>query len=106
MIKYINEKELEKVLKNNDELIMVFGKGINCGVCHAVENRINQTYPDKYPTLKIYYLIVEENPLFRGTHLIFSVPTIMLFDGSKEIARESRIIDFRRLEKPLNMYFN
>lgn len=105
MIKYINEQELKEVLNTNDDLIMVFGKGINCSVCHAIENRINSTYPNKYPNLNIYYVTVEENPLFRGEHLIFTTPTIMLFHNNKEIHRESRIIDFRRMERTLDLFF-
>lgn len=106
MIKYINELELENILNNNDKLIVVFGKGINCSVCHAVEARINSTYLDKFKNLDIYYLIVEENPGFRGQYLIFTFPTILLFDGSKEIHRESRIIDFNRMERLINLYYN
>lgn len=106
MIKYINQNELEKVLNNNNKLIMVFGKGLNCSVCHAVEDRINKTYPNKFKDLDIYYLTVEENANFRGQYLIFTTPTILLFDGNKEVHRESRIIDFNRMERILNLYYS
>lgn len=105
MIKYIKDDELENVLNENDKLIMVFGKGINCSVCHAIEDRINKTYPNKYSKLDIYYLTIEESPNFRGQHLIFTAPTLILFDGKKEVHRESRIIDFSRMERLLNLYF-
>lgn len=106
MIKYINENELTDILNNNTKLIMVFAKGINCSVCHAVEDRINKTYPNKFNELDIYYLVVEENPNFRGQHLIFSFPTILLFDRNKEIHRESRIIDFNKMERLINLYYS
>ncbi|HHW79174.1 MAG TPA: thioredoxin family protein [Acholeplasmataceae bacterium] len=105
MIKYIDETILKTVLDSNDKLILVFAKGINCGVCHAVEARINQTYPSKHNKLDIYYLTVEENPKFRGEHLIFTFPTILLFDGKKEIHRESRIIDFNKLDRIISNYY-
>ena len=106
MIKYINEIELNDILANNDKLIMVFAKGVDCSVCHAVEDRINKTYPNKFNNLVIYYLVVEDNPNFRGQHLIFTFPTILLFDGDKEIHRESRIIDFNKMERLINLYYN
>lgn len=106
MIKYIKDNELENVLNENDKLIMVFGKGEKCSVCHAIEHRINNTYPNKYKDLDIYYLTIEESPNFRGQHLIFTSPTLLLFDGKKEIHRESRIVDFTRMERLLNLYFD
>jgi len=106
MIKYINDEKLEKVLNENEKLIMVFGKGENCSVCHAIEDRINKTYPEKYKDLDIYYLTIEESPNFRGQHLIFTAPTLLLFDKNKEIHRESRIVDFSRMERILNIYFD
>lgn len=106
MIKNVNDLEIKNIISNNDKLIMVFGEGNNCGVCHAVKNRVNSNLLDKFPNLDIYYILVEDNPLFRGEYLIFTFPTLMLFDGNKEIHRESRIVDFNRLERILDIYFN
>lgn len=105
MINYVKDHEIGDIINNNDDLIMVFGKGTNCSVCHAVEDRVNKILSPKYPKLKIYYLEVDESPTFRGQHLIFTVPTILLFENNKEIHRESRIIDFTRLERILKLYF-
>ena len=106
MIKYVNDKELKEVLSSNKELILVFGKGLNCSVCSAVEDRVNSTYPAKFPNLKIYYINIHENPEFRGQSLIFSVPTLMLYFEDKEVHRESRIIDFTKMENVINKFFN
>lgn len=106
MIKYVNDLEIEQIIKENKKLILVFGKGTNCSVCHAVENRVNTDLLDKFSNLDVYYVNIDDNPLFRGNHLVFSVPTLMLFDNDKEIFRESRIINFTQLEKVLNLYFN
>lgn len=105
MINYITDNEIQGVIENNEDLILVFGKGINCGVCHAVEHRVNTDLLKKFPKLKVYYLTVEESPQFRGQHLIFTVPTLMLFDRSREVHRESRIVDFTKLERVLDIYF-
>lgn len=104
MIHYLNDKQIEQTINNNEELILVFAKGIDCSVCHAVENRINTDFTKKHPNLKIYYVTMEESPLFRGKHLIFTVPTLMLFDGNKELLRESRFIDFNKIERLINLY--
>lgn len=106
MIKYVNDLEISDIIANNNKIILVFGKGINCGVCHSVEARVNSNLLQQFPDLDIYYITVEENPMFRGQYLIFSFPTLMIFDGNREVHRESRIIDFKRLENVLNLYFN
>ena len=106
MIKHITDQEIEQIINNNEKLILVFGKGTNCSVCHAVENRVNTDLLAKFTNLDVYYINIDENPLFRGKHLVFSVPTLMLFDSNREILRESRIINFTQLEKVLNLYFN
>ena len=104
MIKYVTDNEIENIINENKDLIMVFGKGIDCSVCHAVENRVKNKIEKKYPNLKVYYVTVEESPIFRGQHLIFAVPTLLLFDRDKEVLRESRIIDFTKIERTLNIF--
>ncbi|NLL68999.1 MAG: thioredoxin family protein [Acholeplasmataceae bacterium] len=106
MIKYINDKELNNILNSNDKVVMVFLKGNDCGVCQAAEFRINNIMSKKFPNLDIYYLDLDDSPEFRGQHLIFTIPTILLFEGNKEIHRESRIIDFSRLERNLKIIFD
>ncbi len=104
MIEYVNDNEIKKILEHNEELIMVFAKGLNCGVCQAAEFRINNILAKKYPNLDIYYINIDDNPLFRGQHLIFTFPTIMLFENGLEVHRESRIIDFYKLETVINTF--
>lgn len=105
MIKDVNDLEIKEILENNNNIIMVFVKGNDCGVCQAAEFRINNIMAKKFPKLKIYYLDITENPLFRGQHLIFTIPTILIFDKDKEILRESRIINFYNIEKLLKIAF-
>ena len=105
MLYNINENDLDAVLTNNEKLIFVIGKGENCGVCHAVSDRIKITLLKKYPQLDVYNIMVNDNPLFRGKYLIFTFPTILVFDNNKEIHRESRIVDFRNLERLLSLYY-
>lgn len=106
MIFNVNDNELLQVLESNKKIIMVFAKGVDCGLCHAAEFKINQTYAKKYPSLDIYYIDITTNPSFRGRQLIFSTPTILLFENDKEIFREAGFIDYQKLDRILNIYFN
>lgn len=101
-----NDSDILNIIENNKDLIMVFGAGLNCGVCSAVKERVKRDLMIKYPKLKIYYLTVDDSPLFRGNYLVFTFPTLILFDQNKEIRRESRIVDFYQLNKILELYYN
>ena len=106
MINYTTDEKIQGIIENNEKLIMVFGKGDQCSVCNAVENRVNTQLTKKYPELEVHYVQVDDSPSFRGQHLVFAVPTLILFDGDKEIHRESQIVDFTRLERLLHIYFS
>lgn len=97
------DKDIFDLIDNNKGIMMVFAKGIECSVCHAIQDRVNKTFPSLYPNLPIKFITIDENPNFRGQYLIFSVPTLLIFKDNKEIHRESRIIDFAQLNKVLNL---
>lgn len=41
-------------------------------------------------------------PLIKGQFTVFSAPTVLLFSKGREILRESRFIDFEKIDKTLN----
>lgn len=103
--KRVNDKEIIEILNNSKELIMVLGMGHDCGLCHAAEFRINSQYAKKYPNINIYNIDITENPLFRGTHIVFSTPTLLIFENGKEIFREAGFIKWKNLDMFLSNYF-
>ncbi|MBN2696139.1 MAG: thioredoxin family protein [Bacilli bacterium] len=75
-----------------------------CKVCDAV---INQLEPilEPYKELNTHIVPLERIPLFQGQQLIFTVPTILLFHSGKEVLRESRFIDYQRIQNMLDLLF-
>jgi len=59
-----------------------------------------------YPQIPLYQLYLEDILEFQGQQLIFTVPTIVIFSGGKEILRESRFIDFEKIDRLLQIYIN
>ncbi|MGI6781862.1 MAG: thioredoxin family protein [Acholeplasmataceae bacterium] len=105
MILSVNDHDIINILNNNKELIIVLGIGHDCGLCHAAEFRINDQYAKKYPNINIYNIDITNNPLFRGTHIVFSTPTLLIFKDGKEIFREAGFIKWRNLDLFLETYY-
>ncbi len=101
--------DLENVLKNNDA-VMVYFSGKDCGVCHALKPKVETLFTDKFPKIKQVYISSEE---FRDTAAQFqvlSIPTVIVFFDKKEFIRQSRLISLQDLESKISrtydLFFN
>ena len=106
MIKKLNDQEMIEVLNNNEDFIMILAMGHDCGLCHAAEFRIAHVYSKKFPNISIYNIDITENPLFRGNHIVFRTPTLLIFERSKEIFRESGFIKWENLDSFLKKIYD
>lgn len=98
-------KSLEKILKviEGNKLVVLVASTKDCGVCTAIKPRI-KTILEGYKQVKEIDIWIDSLAEASGEFMIFTVPTIILFAGGKEVHRESRIIDFRRLEFELSRW--
>lgn len=86
---------LDKIKKN--KLVVLVGSTKACGVCVAVKPRL-KVILNKYKGVEEIDVYVDDLEAAAGEFMIFTVPTIILFVEGKEVHRESRIIDFQKLE--------
>jgi hypothetical protein len=88
--------------KHQEDFTIVVASTKTCTVCtHAkgmVERMIHNT------PLDYYTVDIDDVPLFRGEHLVFTVPTILVFSHGKELYRSSRFIDYGALQKLIHRY--
>ncbi|MFW5794104.1 MAG: thioredoxin family protein [Bacillota bacterium] len=96
-----NYQKFEEIIK--DELVVVIAKTKHCNVCKPLTDKLNN-FMDDYPNIPAYQLYLEDVEIFQGQHLVFTVPTILVFSESKEILRESRYIDFKKIERLFKLY--
>lgn len=99
---YKNLNEILDDIKNN-KLSVLTGSTKGCGVCVAIKPRMQELLA-KYPNVKEMYVSVDALEEAAGEFMIFTVPTIIVFAEGKEVHRESRIIDFKRLEFELSRW--
>ena len=96
-------ESFKKVL--NEPFVMIVAKSHRCATCQVIVPHLekNLIHLDQFKTYQIYVDDVEQ---FRGEHVIFSVPTVLIFNEGKEILRESRFIDISKINRLLEAYFN
>lgn len=70
-----------------------------CGVCHAIEPRLK----DLLENYGVSYVAVDaiKYPEIAGQHQVFTVPTVLVWSENREILRESRFINFSKIERLL-----
>lgn len=93
-----NYNQVKTAISENSAVIIAKTQG--CNVCLPVTQRLIEMMKE-YPTIPLYEVYIEDVPEFRGQHLVFTVPTIIVFFDGKEIHRESRFIDWEKLDSLL-----
>lgn len=94
-------QEFQEIIES--EISVIIAKTKTCNVCVPLSAKLKE-FMESYPTIPVYQVYLEDVEMFQGQHLVFTVPTILVFSESKEILRESRFIDFSKLQRLFNLY--
>ncbi len=94
MVRIKTYSQYQSIISKNNAILIAKTQG--CNVCMPVTIRLSELM-NNYPQLPLFELYIEEVPEFRGQHLVFTVPTILIINNQKELHRESRFIDWDRL---------
>ena len=68
-----------------------------CGPCHAMAPQFEAAAPALEPRLRLLKVSTEEAPGLASELRIASIPTLALFAGGRELARQSGAIHARRI---------
>jgi len=96
----IESNEQIKQLMTGEKPFILYFSSSNCNVCYAILPKLMNLVND-YP-ITVARINVNEYTEIAGQFLIFTVPTILIMHKGEEIFRESRFIDFQKVEKTLN----
>ncbi|MBV1709714.1 MAG: thioredoxin family protein [Erysipelothrix sp.] len=95
-----NESQYQNLLKGQEPFLMYFTTP-DCGVCKVLYPRLlEELKAFDYPLLKIDSTTFTE---LSGQYLVFAVPTVLIIHQQKEVLRESRYIDFNKINRLLNL---
>ncbi|OTN77395.1 hypothetical protein A5886_002495 [Enterococcus sp. 8G7_MSG3316] len=91
-----------KAIGKEHPLALVYFSQPNCSICVADKPRARQL-AEKY---NVPFLTIDtvEEPATAAYFSVMTVPVVLVIANGKEVHREARIIDFRRLEKQLERY--
>ncbi|AIO18387.1 Thioredoxin-like protein YtpP [Candidatus Izimaplasma bacterium HR1] len=94
-------KDVEKVLKK--DFVMIIAKSHTCSACKSILGMLEQNVPN-LDNIEIQSVYIDDMDQFRGEHLIFSVPTVLIFSKGKELLRESRYINYSKVTRLIDIY--
>lgn len=102
-----------KIIKSYDDVkdvikkdfVMIIAKSHTCTACHSILDMLKRSVSN-IDDIEIYNVFVDDLDKFRGEHLIFSVPTVLIFSNGKELLRESRYINYDKITRIIDVYNN
>jgi len=92
---------LKQLLADDRQVILYFSSR-DCNVCHAVFPKLMNLVNDQ--SIKVLKIDINDHVEIAGQLLVFTVPTILMMYDSREVLRESRYIDFQKVERMLNSF--
>lgn len=99
----IESKEQLNQLMDAEEVLVVYFSSVDCSVCHSVSPKI-EALLEEIP-VKIVRVEASKFVDIAGQHLVFAMPTVLVFQNGKEILRESRFIDLQKIERLMSLLF-
>lgn len=95
MIKHVNKDEFKKEIKGEKVLVDFFATW--CGPCKMLSLVMEKF--DKKGIIPILKIDIDEETDLANEYKIYSVPTLIIFEDSKEIKRISGFMSEEELEK-------
>ena len=87
------------------DFVMILAKSHTCSACQTLLTSLEHNIPN-LKDIEIFNLYIDDMDKFRGDHLIFSVPTVLIFSEGKELLRESRYINYDKIQRLIDLYTN
>jgi thiol-disulfide isomerase/thioredoxin len=96
-------EEIDQAIQK--EFVMILAKSHTCTACKTIYD-VLQYNVENLDQVETYTVFIDDMSKFRGDHLIFSVPTVLIFSEGKELLRESRYINYAKISRLIDMQSN
>lgn len=90
--------------KANQEFYIVIASTQTCTICQHTKGMLDRM--TKHTDIEFDEIDIDEVPSFRGKHLVFTVPTVLIFSLGKEIFRTSRYIEYGQIDKLIHRFLD
>ena len=94
---------LESILRRIEESpgVLLYFSSESCNVCHALRPKIKELFDKSFPLIDQIFLDANAYPKIAAHFQVFSVPTLIVYLGGREFAREGRALSLHLLEQKL-----
>lgn len=100
--------EMDSAIQNEPACLFYLSTS-TCNVCKVLKPKVLELIRERFPSIKVYYIDMEQAPVISGQYRIFTIPTLLLFFEGKEFLRKSRNIGIEELaseiERPYKLLF-
>ena len=96
-----NIEQAEQVI--NKDFVMIIAKSHSCTVCNTIQNVMEHSISN-LKDIEQHIIYIDDVDEFRGQHTIFTVPTVLIFSDGKELLRESRYINYGKIQRLIDLY--
>ncbi len=94
----LDDARLPTYLANSDQPVLVDFWATWCGPCQAMAPHFEQAAA-LLPGVRLVKVETDENPQASAFHRIRSIPTLVLFQGGREVARRSGALPAQELAR-------
>jgi len=92
----VQNEEFGLLIKNSPFLLAYFSFE-GCQVCKVLKPKVQELLKN-FTEFEFLYIDTDEHPVLKGQYLVFTVPTIIIFQEGRELKRFSRHISLVTLE--------
>ncbi|WP_457593639.1 thioredoxin family protein [Hydrogenimonas sp.] len=89
-------EEISNLIETKTGLMLYF-RGENCNVCHALQPKLFDAFETNFPKIEKIAVDVKKNPQIAAGFGVFSIPTAIIFLDGREFARVSRNVSIPAL---------
>ncbi|GAB7088328.1 thioredoxin family protein [Marinifilum fragile] len=97
-------KELQS-LKNERESFYIYFSAPNCGVCKALQPKLEDLFQTNFAKLKAYHVDTALQPDIAAQEGLYTNPSLLVFIDGQEVLRRSRTIGLDEVNESLNRYY-
>jgi thioredoxin 1 len=98
------DKEFQNIIIENLGVLFYFST-LNCSVGEALEPKVLELLNTKFPKIPYYFIDMNASPKVSAKNNVFVEPTILVFFGSKESIRKSRIVSIADLSNSISRIY-
>lgn len=95
---HVSDETFQKVVQNTDVPVLVDFYADWCGPCKIMAPILDQIAHDRMGKLLVLKLDTDKNPVVPSGFGIRGIPTVILFRGGKEVARQTGAVPRTKLE--------